>query len=85
MLIKSINSLENTDLSKKFKLFIFSRFCLKYYQRIGPNSDKKEKKAVSTLCLEILNVVTQLIYANTMSVTIPLTDKQEKWLIMLCK
>lgn len=78
---------DGADLSEKDKLMAYScklgRFCLKYYQRIGPNSDKKEKKAVSTLCLEILNVVTQLIYANTMSVTIPLTDKQEKWLIML--
>lgn len=84
--IRDRGTCDGADLSEKGKIMAYScklsRFCLKYYQRIGSNTDKKEKRAVSTLCLEILSVVGRLIYSTDLF-DASSAEKQKKWLIMI--
>ncbi|CAI9718582.1 Hypothetical predicted protein [Octopus vulgaris] len=67
----------------KDKLILLScrlgRLCLKHYQRVGPTSDKKNKKTESTLCLEILSAVVQLLFDSTSP------DTHKVWFTQLLK
>ncbi|GAB1597248.1 Hypothetical predicted protein [Argonauta hians] len=55
------------------------RFCLKYYQRVGPSCDKKNRKTESTLCLEIICVIIQLLFEATPP------DTHGKWFTKLVR